>query len=52
FNLADKNDKYDRNDFPIGPQDVTTNFRYTPLSQSKASESTRRSMNKYRFGEI
>ncbi|CAF3375744.1 unnamed protein product [Rotaria socialis] len=52
FNLADKNDKYDRNDFPIGPQDVTTNFRYTPLSQSKASESIRRSMNKYRFGEI
>ncbi|CAF1392728.1 unnamed protein product [Rotaria magnacalcarata] len=51
FNLADKNDKYDRNDFPIGPQDVTTNFRYTPLSQSKASDSIRLSMNKYRFGE-
>ena len=36
--------------FPTALNDVSTNIRYVPLSQSKASESIERSMNKYRFG--
>jgi hypothetical protein len=48
------NKKYDvptkRRPFPTALNDVSTNIRYIPLSQSKASESIERSMNKYRFG--
>lgn len=31
--------------------DTSNNIRYAPLLQSKASESIKRSMDKYRFGE-
>lgn len=35
--------------FPTGLHEVSTNIRYIPLEQSKATESIARSMNKYRF---
>lgn len=35
--------------FPTGLHEVSSNIRYVPLDQSKASESIARSMNKYRF---
>ncbi len=53
YDIIDDNNKYDvsnkRSPFPTALIDVPISVRHVPLSQSKASESIQRSMNKYRF---